>query len=243
MRRRGGFSLVELLVAIAIIGILSAMLFPVFISAREHAKRKYCVNNMRQIYAALTLYSDDNNGYMPPAPTDVSANHDGSILANGFAPLRSYVKNCKNIFHCPNAGTKVGDEMSAGAMAAMATHESPYDLLLADGTTWVCSYNFWPQLYGSRMNGSAGVTLSGLALTTKRWTPGRLDCNIYDRDLFIADSQNVSPTRYTQAIEVGGPLVDNFLHYYGGTDKDRFGVLCLTIKGNVKFLPGGKYPW
>lgn len=63
--RRPGFTLIELLVVIAIIAILAAILFPLFMAAKESASRSACVNNLRQIGTALTLYMDAYNGRYP----------------------------------------------------------------------------------------------------------------------------------------------------------------------------------
>jgi len=63
--RRPGFTLIELLVVIAIIAILAAILFPIFMGAKESASRSACVNNLRQIGTALTLYMDGYNGRYP----------------------------------------------------------------------------------------------------------------------------------------------------------------------------------
>lgn len=64
MRRRG-FTLIELLVVIAIIAILAAILFPVFLSAKEKARQSSCCNNLKQLTQAFFAYADDNNGMLP----------------------------------------------------------------------------------------------------------------------------------------------------------------------------------
>ena len=55
------FTLIELLVVIAIIAILAAMLLPALSAARERAKCTNCLNNLKSIALANTLYGDDHN--------------------------------------------------------------------------------------------------------------------------------------------------------------------------------------
>ena len=57
-----GFTLIELLVVIAIIAILAAILFPVFMRAREAARATACRSNLKQIGAALMMYREDYDG-------------------------------------------------------------------------------------------------------------------------------------------------------------------------------------
>ncbi len=57
--RAVGFTLIELLVVIAIIAILAAILFPVFQSVRENARRTACMSNMKQLGIAITQYTQD----------------------------------------------------------------------------------------------------------------------------------------------------------------------------------------
>jgi len=63
--RRPGFTLIELLVVIVIIAILAAILFPVFVRARERGKQATCKSNLKQIAIGLQQYLDDWNGCFP----------------------------------------------------------------------------------------------------------------------------------------------------------------------------------
>ena len=65
-RRRRGFTLIELLVVIASIGILAAMVFPVFARARESARKAVCLSNVKNIALAFQMYLADNNDTFPP---------------------------------------------------------------------------------------------------------------------------------------------------------------------------------
>ena len=58
-----GFTLIELLVVIAIIAILAGILFPVFATARESARRGTTLSNMRQLYQGVSAYELDNRHY------------------------------------------------------------------------------------------------------------------------------------------------------------------------------------
>jgi prepilin-type N-terminal cleavage/methylation domain-containing protein/prepilin-type processing-associated H-X9-DG protein len=59
VHRRNGFTLIEILVVVAILGLLATLLFPVFGRARENARRASCLNNMRQIGLGLMQYAQD----------------------------------------------------------------------------------------------------------------------------------------------------------------------------------------
>lgn len=66
-RSRGAFTLIELLIVIAIIAILAALLLPVLSAAQERSRRVACVNNLRQIGLGMTVYAGDFNDYVVSA--------------------------------------------------------------------------------------------------------------------------------------------------------------------------------
>ena len=116
---RQGFTLIELLVVIAIIGILAAMVFPVFARARESARRAVCLSNVKNINLAIQMYLADNNDTCPPEETSqeakdyfFAANPEGrgscSKHANANPYQRwpvvfdEYVKN-RDVWRCPSA--------------------------------------------------------------------------------------------------------------------------------------------
>lgn len=62
------FTVVELLVIIAITSIFCALLLPVLKSAMEESRRTFCANNLRQLGSSISAYMDFSNGWLPAQP-------------------------------------------------------------------------------------------------------------------------------------------------------------------------------
>lgn len=64
-RGNKGFTLIELMIVIAIIAILAAILVPNFLRARQQSQLSSCQSNLKNIATACEMYSVDNNGHYP----------------------------------------------------------------------------------------------------------------------------------------------------------------------------------
>lgn len=103
------FTLIELLVVIGIIGLLAAILFPVFQRARENARRSSCQSNLKQIGLGMQQYVDDNDQYYPTIlGPDASPTAGGTWWPDKIAP---YIKS-KQVFICPSRGFAFPDPVA-----------------------------------------------------------------------------------------------------------------------------------
>lgn len=93
-----GFTLVEMLVVIAIVSLLAAIMFPAFGRVRAKGRRTTCASNLKQIGVALDLYAQDNRAY-PALNQKAFTDKKCGVWADKVFP---YAKSEK-IFECPSA--------------------------------------------------------------------------------------------------------------------------------------------
>jgi len=108
MQRRA-FTLVELLVVLAVIGVLTALLLPALVGAKEGGKSAACLNNLHQMGIALQLYVQENQNLLP-VMQNVGTN--GPPPTNGpplNVVLLSYVGGNSNVFRCPSDNQNLFD--------------------------------------------------------------------------------------------------------------------------------------
>ena len=88
-----GFTLLEIMIVVSIIGLLAAMAMPGFMRARARARKEKCVNNQRLIDSAVDMAALDNGW------------PDGYEIQDSDTPtLAEYAKGGTNNIYCPDGG-------------------------------------------------------------------------------------------------------------------------------------------
>jgi prepilin-type N-terminal cleavage/methylation domain-containing protein/prepilin-type processing-associated H-X9-DG protein len=119
--RRSGFTLIEMLVVIAIIAVLAAILFPVLSKARAKARQATCASNLKQLAMAVEMYSADWDDMFPGAPNGEGGSgvYGGWIWYGDFdvphadyfevakGALYGYTRN-RDIYVCPQDRSRSG---------------------------------------------------------------------------------------------------------------------------------------
>lgn len=180
------FTLVELLVVIAVIAILAALLLPVLDKAKQRSQTAACLNNMKQLQLCYRMYVDDNDDYLPP--NEAIPDMDVSwVLGNAQTDVTT--TNIQNgLIYRYNQQVK-----------SYACPANP--LMISDGTggsvpqTRTCSVDFAlggyaPPAYAAGGPARGGGTFNGITTLAKFSQIQTSSAGVAQKIVFVDEAQN-----------------------------------------------------
>lgn len=234
--RGKAFTLIELLIVIAIISVLAAILFPVFSRARENARRASCMSNLKQVGLGFIMYTQDYDEHMPPYSQALGSgnytypNGKISTAMNAGWPILiyPYVKNWQ-AYNCPSAES----QYAGGAIAA---HFFPYSYNY-NGATSAASSSQCETTYncGIKLGDKNVVGANLAAIEDPSGTIGVIEGSSAGIRYRPADFTGTPSEAFDKLRETGACSDDS--RYFCGRVRHLETVGTLFVDGHVKAMP------
>ncbi len=221
--RHGAFTLVEMLVVIAIIGILAAILFPAFSRAQESARQTNCASNLNQIHIAVNQYLQDTRRY-PDSLVDLlpeGAKFDLGPAIPPAAPNEAtivkgtgYLKGGLDSLRCPNDDLDV-THSSYGSLSKKVDVATPATLTAMPGRY---VFNYW----GYRPNGFTLENPAQVALVAGVATGATYPLLRDPSQPYNASSPLQNPVKYSLSNRFAPPstIMTHCVHHRPNTAND-----------------------
>src|SRR5262245_58116180 len=185
LSRLASFTLVELLVVIALISLLAGLLLPALGRAKEQTKIIQCLNHLRQIGLGVKMYVDDNRSTLPPRNNtqfDTNAtpfeNYALGVGGNDPAPSHSFIARAtrrplyiyvgkSEAFHCP---------ADNGQVEPLPDYNDDGNWKPSNHKALGCSYRFNAAFWGNDTLQTPDDPLNNLAGKKENWVtdPARM---------------------------------------------------------------------
>jgi prepilin-type N-terminal cleavage/methylation domain-containing protein/prepilin-type processing-associated H-X9-DG protein len=207
---RQGFTLLEILVVLAIVGMLAAILLPIFASAREKARQSSCLSNEKQLGLAVTQYLQDNE---ETYPNGIQQNGSERIWqGEGWAgQCSTYIKNA-GVFRCPS-------DSSFSSLKSDFPVSYGYNINLVKPP----DADDWDEDYPTQLSGLTTSDLSASAKTVLLFEVSSVFANILD------DREGAKP---------GGTVATNFSASGNGLDHRLYAQKTFTTSSFNQYATG-----
>ena len=222
MNFKRGFTLVEILVVLAIVILLAGLLFPVLSSARDNARTTTCASNLRQIGQAMTLYLQDNGQRYP-----LNTQPPGCTWVDSIYP---YVKSTQ-VFFCPS--TKYGEYVPGCALQTPIDNGDPRAIYGYNGSYDMVA----PFIHAESETDANGGILTGYEIPEKSFSSSKhrfpsstillldgSDDSYLFHNTYAIINPGIDPIHNASDLKDGGVL-----------PRHKDGVNLLYVDGHVKW--------